>query len=65
MDRITKSKLESGFRRGILKTSMANVERIMSRSRDNSGKVYSGEAGQQLLRRKLEVQAYYERNRTR
>ena len=63
MDKKTKQMIEGGFRRGILKTSVANVERIMSRATDSRGKVHYGEAGKQLLRRQQEAQAYHERNK--
>lgn len=57
--------IEQYFRRGKLKTSMANVERILYRTVDAKGKVVEGEAGRQLLRRKLEKQDYERRNATR
>jgi hypothetical protein len=38
------------------------LEEVKTRTTDDSGKVYRGEAGKQLLRRKLERQAYYDRN---
>lgn len=41
-----------------------NLNEIQSRVLHN-GKVVRGEAGKQLLRRQLEKQAYYERNRSR
>jgi hypothetical protein len=47
-------------KRGI---SREYVNEAHSRTVDHkTGKVYRGEAGKQLLRRKLEKQAYYERN---
>ena len=55
-------KIEEGFRRGILKTNRENIKRITNRTLDKKGKVVQGEIGKQLLRRKLEKQAYYERN---
>jgi len=63
MDNKTRQMVEGGFRRGILKTNVGNIERILSRTVDNAGRVVTGEAGRQLLRRKLEAKAYYDRNR--
>jgi len=37
------------------------IEEVHSRTTGPDGKVYRGEAGRQLLRRKLEKQKYYER----
>lgn len=42
---------------------MANVERIMNRTTDAKGKVYTGEAGKNLRAKQLAKQAYYDRNR--
>ena len=64
MDRETRQKVERGFRKGVLKTNVANIEKIMNRTVHN-GKVYTGEAGKALKKRKLEKQQYYERNRNR
>lgn len=65
MDKKTKQMVEGGFRKGVLKTSVANIEKIISRTADTSGKIYGGEAGRNLRRRKLERQAYAQRNRAR
>lgn len=55
--------IEKGFRKGTLKTSVANVEKLMSRTLDKStGKVYTGEAGRNLRKKQLAKQAYYARN---
>ena len=63
MDKKTYNIIEQGFRKGTLKTSRANVERIMTRAMDGSGKVYTGEAGKALRKQQLAKQAYYDRNR--
>lgn len=63
MDRKTKQMIENGFRKGVLKTSRENIERIMSRAVDGNGKVHTGEAGKRLRSQRLAEQRYYERNR--
>jgi hypothetical protein len=45
---------------GIKREYLAEVR---TRTRDDKGRVYRGEAGQQLLRRRQEQRAYYERNK--
>lgn len=51
---------------GKFKLSREYINEAHSRTLDpKSGKVYRGEAGKQLLRRKQEKQAYYERNRSK
>ena len=45
------------------KASQEYIKEVQSRVRHN-GKIYRGEAGRQLLRRRLEKQTYYERNKS-
>ena len=63
MDTETKQIIEKGFRRGTLKTTRANVERLLNRTADHTGKVYTGEAGKALRKEQLAKQAHYDRNR--
>ena len=59
----TENMIEKGFRRGTLKTTRNNVERLMNRATDAAGKVYTGEAGKTLRKKQLAKQSYYDRNR--
>jgi hypothetical protein len=40
------------------------INEVRTRTRDDKGKVYRGEAGKQLLRRKLEVQKWHEQHQS-
>jgi len=44
------------------KVSRAFVEEAHSRTTGPDGKIYRGEVGRQLLRKKLEIQRYYEQH---